>query len=168
MVNDAGLITRLMSHQVQEQCAFSKAPPGYEGSLAVDPMMLDCTHLFRALEAGGFELSNSQTNQNTLLHHLSSSMTESVIFLRELTGMVGRPYRPTIIEEISWRDLILAERQRQAARVPFREEVVKDEVTGVVSTMVVPDDWMEEDSESERGSFGDLDQGVVLDESPVE
>ena len=41
-------------------------------------------------------------------------------------------------------------------------------MTGVVSTMVVLEDQMEEDSESKRGSFGDPDQGVVLDESPVE
>ena len=44
------------------------------------------------------------------------------------------------------------------------EEVIEDEETGVVSTIEVPD-VMEED---ERGSFGDLDQGVVFDEFPVE
>ena len=160
-----------MSHQVQEQRTFSEAPPEYEGRLAVNPMMLNRTCLFRALEAGGFELSNSWTNQNVTLHHLGSSMTKSVIFLQELTAMVGRLYRPTIIKEVSWRGLILAERQRQAVQVLVREEVVKNEVTGVVSTMistvVVPEDWMEEDSENKRGSFSDLDQGVVLNESPT-
>ena len=110
-----------MSCQVQEQRASSEAPPEYEGRLAVDPMMLDRTHLFRALEAGGLELRSSQTNQNVVLHHLGSSMTESAIFLRELTAMVGRPYHPAIIEEISWRDLILAEHQRRAAQVPVRD-----------------------------------------------
>ena len=49
----------------------------------------------------------------------------------------------------------------------MHEEVVEDEETGVVLTMEVLDQ-MEEDSESERGSFGDPDQGVVLDESPLE
>ena len=51
---------------------------------------------------------------------------------------------------------------------PQWEEVVEDEVTGVVSTVVVLEDRMEEDSESERGSFGDPDQRVVLDKSPME
>ena len=41
---------------------------------------------------------------------------------------------------------------------------MEDEETGVVSTVEVLD-LMEED---ERGCFGDPDQGVVLDESPVE
>ena len=43
------------------------------------------------------------------------------------------------------------------------EEVVEDEETGMVSTIEVLD-LMEED---ERGSFGNPDQGVVLDESPA-
>ena len=41
-------------------------------------------------------------------------------------------------------------------------------MTGVISTMVIPEDRIDEDLESDRGSFGDPDQGVVLDESPVE
>ena len=45
------------------------------------------------------------------------------------------------------------------------EEVVEDKETSVISTIEVPDDLMEEE---ERGSFSDPDQGVVLDESPVE
>ena len=48
--------------------------------------------------------------------------------------------------------------------VVTHEEVVEDEETGVVSTVEVPD-LMEE---VKRGSFGDMDQGVVLDESPAE
>ena len=44
------------------------------------------------------------------------------------------------------------------------EEVVEDEETGMVSTIEVPD-LMEEDK---GGSHGDLDQGVVLNESPLE
>ena len=41
---------------------------------------------------------------------------------------------------------------------------MEDEETGVVSTVEVLD-LMEED---ERGSFGNADQGVDLNESPVE
>ena len=41
---------------------------------------------------------------------------------------------------------------------------MEDEETGVISSVEVPD-LMEED---ERGSFGNPDQGVVLDESPVD
>ena len=122
---------------MQEQCGSSKAPPKYKGQLTVDPMMLNCACLFRALKAGEFELSNSHTSQNIILHHLGSSMTKSAIFLQELMAMVGRLYHPTIIEEISWRDMILAECQHQAACVPVQEEVVEDEVTGVVSTVDV-------------------------------
>ena len=48
--------------------------------------------------------------------------------------------------------------------IATREEVVEDEETGVISTIEVPD-LMEEE---ERGSHGDPDQGVVLDESPIE
>ena len=48
--------------------------------------------------------------------------------------------------------------------IATREEVVEDEETSVVSTIEVLD-LMEED---ERGSHGDPDQGVVLNESPVE
>ena len=50
--------------------------------------------------------------------------------------------------------------------VGTRKEVVEDEAMGVVSTVEVPD-LMEEDS-NERGSFGDPDQGVDLDESLAE
>ena len=48
--------------------------------------------------------------------------------------------------------------------VTTHKEVVEDKETSVVSTIEVPD-LMEEE---ERGSFGDLDQGVVLGESPAE
>ena len=51
-----------------------------------------------------------------------------------------------------------------AHQVVATREVVEDVETGVVSTTEVLD-LMEED---ERGSFGDPDQGVVLDEPPVE
>lgn len=139
-----------MSCQVQEQHNSSEALLAYEGWLAVDPIMLNHTCLFRALESGGFELNNSCTNQNIILHHLGSSMTKSAIFLQELTGMVGRPYHPVIIKEISWRDLLLAECQCRAAWV--QEEVVKDEVTSVVSTVVIPEDRAEDEEMSGLGS----------------
>ena len=118
--------------------------------------------MFRALEAGAFELANTRMHQNVVLHHLGSSMTKSAIFLRELTAMVGRPYRVAVMEELSAGELVRAALAHQG--VTTREEVVEDEETGVVSTVEVPDS-MEEDK---RGSFGDPDQGVVLDKSPLE
>ena len=151
-----------MRPQVQEQPGCSKAPPEYEGRLALNPILLDCTCLFGALEAGAFELANTRMHQNVVLHHLGSSMTESVIFLWELTAMVGRPYWVAVMEELSSGELVRAALARQG--VATCEEVVEDEETGVVSTVEVLD-LMEED---ERGCFGDPDQGVVLDESPVE
>ena len=76
--------------------------------------------------------------------------------------MVGRPYRVGVLEELSPGDLGRAILARQG--IATREEVVEDEETGVISTIEVPDLAEEED----RGSHGDPDQGVVLDESPVE
>ena len=139
-----------------------QSSPEYEGRLALDPILLDRTCLFRALEAGAFKLANTRVHQNVVLHHLGSSMTESAIFLRELTAMVGRPYWVAMMEELSAGELVQVALARQG--VATREEVVEDEETGVVSTVEVPD-LMEEDK---RGSFGDPDQGVVLDESPIE
>lgn len=89
-----------------EQPACSEAPPEYKERLALDPILLDRAHLFRALEAGAFELSNSRMHQNMVLHHLSSSMTESATYLRELTTMVGRPYRVAVMEELSSGELV--------------------------------------------------------------
>ena len=152
-----------MRPHVQEQPGCSEAPPEYEGRLALDPILLDRTRLFGALEAGAFELANTRMHQNVVLHHLGSSMTESAIFLRELTAMVGRPYRVAVMEELSVGELVRAALAHQG--VVTCEEVVEDEETGVISTIEVPD-LMEE--EAERGSFGDPDQGVVLDESPPE
>ena len=65
------------------------------------------------------------------------------------------------MEELSAEELVQAALARQG--VTTHEEVVEDEETGMISSMEVPD-LMEED---ERGSHGDPDQGVVLDESPV-
>ena len=162
MVNNAGPIARLTSLQVQEQPGSFEAPPEYEGRLALDPILLDRARLFGALEAGTFKLSNTRMHQNVVLHHLGSSMTESAIFLRELTAMVGRPYWVAVMEELSSGELVRAVLARQGTATC--EEVVEDEETGIVSTIEVPD-LMEEDK---RGSFGDPDQGVVLNESPVE
>ena len=72
--------------------------------------------------------------------------------------MVGRPYRVAVMEELSPGKLTRAVLARQG--VATHEEVVEDKETSVVSTIEVPD-LMDED---ERGSFGDPDQGVVLDE----
>ena len=156
-----GLVASLIGPQIQEQPACSKPPPVYEGKLALDPILLDRARLFGALEAGAFELVNTRTHQNVVLHHLGASMTELAIFLRELTAMVERPYRIQPMEELSSGELVRALLAREG--VATREEVVEDEETGVISTIEVPD-LMEEE---ERGSHGDPDQGVVLDESPI-
>ena len=65
------------------------------------------------------------------------------------------------MEELSSGELVWAMLAHQGVATC---EVLEDEETGVVSTVEVPD-LMEED---ERRSFGNPDQGVVLDESPVE
>ena len=72
----------------------------------LDPTLLDRAHLFGALEAGAFKLANTRMHQNVVLHHLSPSMTESAIFLWELTAMVGRPYRVAVMEELSTGELV--------------------------------------------------------------
>ena len=92
-------------------------------------------------------------------------MTESAIFLRELTTMVGRPYQVAILEELSAGELHQSILAHQG--VAIQEEVVEDMESGVISMVEVPVDHMEEDSVSERRSFGDLNQGVVLDKSPI-
>ena len=68
----------------------------------------DC--LLTALETGRFELSNTQVNQNLVLHHLKHPMHTSMLFLKEACCMVGSPYRPADLQEISWRDLEMARR----------------------------------------------------------
>ena len=45
--------------------------------------------------------------------------------------------------------------------------MVEDTESRVISMVEVPVDHMEEDSVSEHRSFGDLNQGVVLDKSPI-
>ena len=116
-------------------------------------MLLDRAHLFGALEAGTFKVSNTQMHQNLILHHLGSTMTELVIFLRELTAMVGRPYQVSVMEELSMGELVQVALAHWG--VGTHKVVVEDKETGVVSSVEVPD-LMEEDS-NERGSFGDPD-----------
>ena len=106
MDKGVGLGTRLTSPQVQEQAANSSgAPLDYEGRIALDPTLLDVERLEAALETGGFKLSNSRVHQNLVLHHLGHSMHRSAILLHELCRMVGSPYRPANLLEISWQDL---------------------------------------------------------------
>ena len=153
-------MTRL---QVQEQVEGSSgAPLDYEGRIRLDPILLDVERLVIALETGVFELSNTRVHQNLLLHHISRSMARSAVLLWELCNMAGRAYHPADLLEISWRDLQWVEIQRRASpsqreEFPVREEVVEDEA-GVVSSVIVPtlapvpEDAMEEDSESTVGS----------------
>ena len=73
----------------------------YKGRLALDPILLDHACLFGVLEAGVFKLTNTRMHQKIVLYHLGSSMTESAIFLQELTAMVGRLYWVAVMEELS-------------------------------------------------------------------
>ena len=134
----------------------SGAPPGYEGRIGLDPILLDVERLVAALETGVFELSNMRVHQNLLLHHIGRSMARSAVLLRELCNMAGRAYRPADLLEISWRDLQWVEIQRRASpsqreELPVREEVIEDDA-GVISSVIVPtlepvvEDAMEEES----------------------
>ena len=162
MANAVGLGASLTRLQVQEQAADSSgAPLGYEGRIALDPILLDVERLVAALETGVFELSNMRVHQNLLLHHIGCSMAQSAVLLREFCNMAGRAYCPADLLEISWRDLQWVEIQRRASpsqreELPVREEVVEDDA-GVISSVVVPtlapvmEDAMEE-SDSTAGS----------------
>ena len=106
MGNGVGQDARLIDLQVQEQAEGSSgAPPDYEGRIVLDLTLLDVERLQTTLETGGFELSNSRVHQNLVLHHLSRSMHCSAILLRKVCCMVGNPYHPADLLEISWRDL---------------------------------------------------------------
>ena len=151
MDNDVGLVVRLIKLQVQEQVADSSGTPlDYEGRIALDLTLLDVERLQTALETGGFELANSRVHQNLVLHHLGRSMHCSVVLLHELCRMVGSPYRPANLHEISWRDLRWVEIQWRASLTLVQEEIVEDEA-GVVSSVIVPtlasvpEDAMEEE-----------------------
>ena len=145
---------------MQEQAEDSSGtPPGYEGRIALDPILLDVGRLVTALETGVFELSNTRVHQNLLLHHIGRGMAQSAILLREFCNMAGRAYRPTNLLEISWRDLQWVEIQRRSSlsqreELPVREEIVEDDA-GVVSSVIVPtlapvaEDAMEEESSVE-------------------
>ena len=115
MVNVAGLSTRLIGLLVQGQVVDSSGTPlDYEGRIVLDTILLDRVCLIAALETGVFELSNTWVHQNLVLHHLGSSMHGSAILLREICHMVGSPYRPADLQEISWQDLQWVEMARRA------------------------------------------------------
>ena len=142
MANVAGLVANLIVLQVQEQAEDSSgAPPGYEGRIALDTIMLDVERLVAALETGVFELRNTRVHQNLLLHHIGRSMACSAVLLRELCNMAGRVYRPTDLLEIHWGDLDGVEFRRtgplQRGGLPVREEVIEDD-DWVISSVIVP------------------------------
>ena len=139
MVNTLGLVARLILLQVQEQVADSSGdPPDYVGRIVLDPTLLDVGRLETALETGVFELANTWVHQNLVLHHLGTSMHRSAIFLREACHMVGSLYCLAELNKISWQDLQWAELPRESP-VLVQEGVVEDEVTRVVTTVVLPD-----------------------------
>ena len=129
------------------------APLDYVGRAALDLTLLDAGRLATALGTGGFKLSNTRVHQNLVLYHLGSSMHCSTIFLREASHMVGSPFRPTELQEISWGDLQWAELQCSVDVPVVREEVVEDEVTRVVTTVVLPNQ-AESSNEGSEGSPG--------------
>ena len=145
---------------MQEQAEDSSgAPPGYEGRVKLDPILLDAERLVAALETGVFELSNMRVHQNLLLHHIGRSMARSAVLLCELCNMAGRAYRPADLLEISWRDLQWVEIQRRASpsqrkELPVREEVVEGDA-GVISSVIVPTlEPVEEDAMEDESSTG--------------
>ena len=163
MANVAGLARNLTRLQVQEQADDSSGtPPGYEGRIGLDPILLDVERLVIALETGVFELSNTRVHQNLLLHHIGRSMARSTVLLRELCNMAGRAYRPADLLEISWRDLQWVEIQQrgspsQREELPVREEVVEDDA-GVISPVIVPTlEPVAEDAMEEESSTGSPD-----------
>ena len=148
---------------MQEQAEGSSgAPPGYEGRITLDPILLDVERLVAALETGGFELTNTRVHQSLLLHHIGRSMGQSAILLREFCNMAGRAYRPANLLEISWRDLQWVEIQRcsspsQREQLPVQEEVVEDDA-GVISSVIIPTlEPVAEDAMEEESSVGSLD-----------
>ena len=154
MVSVVGRVARLTRLKVQEQAADSSGdPPDYEGRIALDPTLLDVERLESALETGVFKLSNSRVHQNLVLHHLSRSMRRSAVLLQELCRMVGSPYRPADLQEISWRDLQWVELERQVGRIPVWEEIVEDD-NGVISSVVVPTSVPGVDEEGESSEEG--------------
>ena len=155
MGNAVGLVARLIKLQVQEQADDSSGtPPDYKGRIVLDPTLLDVARLEAALETGVFELSNSWVHQNLVLHHLGRSMRRSAVLLQGLCRMVGSPYRPADLQEISWRDLQWVEIEREAGRIPVREEIVEDDA-GVPSSVIVPTlaSVPEDAMESEEGGL---------------
>ena len=163
MANVAGHAGKLTRLQVQEQAEDSSgAPPGYEGRIGLDPILLDVERLVAALETGVFELSNTRVHQNLLLHHISRSMARSAVLLHKLCNMAGRAYRPADLLEISWRDLQWVELQRRASpsqreELPVREEVVEGD-DGVISSVIVPTlESVAEDAMEEESSVGSPD-----------
>ena len=145
--------TKLTWLQVQEQADTSSGtPPDYEGRITVNPILLDMGRLVEALETGGFKLMNTRVHQNLVLHHLRSSMHCSAILLCEACHMVGSPFRLAALQEISWRDLQWMEVEQRGSPVPVWEEVVEDEVTGVVTNIVLPD-WAESSNEGSEESM---------------
>ena len=118
---------------MQEQAAdTSGAPPGYEGRIELDPILLDVERLVAALETGVFELSNTRVHQNLLLHHIGRNIAQSAVLLHEFCNMAGRANHPADLLEISWRNLQWVKLQRRASpsqreELPVREEVVEDD-----------------------------------------
>ena len=106
MVKGVGLLARLNVPKVPEPAVGSSSdPPAYEGRIALDPILLDRALLCTRLEAGGFELTFNRVISNLIFHHLVGSLHEMALLIREVTAMVGRPFRPVSGSEMTLADL---------------------------------------------------------------
>ena len=70
--------------------------------------------------------------------------------------MVGSPYCPADLQEISWQDLQWVELERQVGQIPVREEIVEDD-SGVLSLVIVPTPMLVVDEEGESNEVGSND-----------
>jgi hypothetical protein len=134
VVNDVGRLARLNIPKGPEPAVGSSSEPlAYEGRIALDPILLDRGLLCARLETGGFNLTFNRVNSNLVFHHLAGALHEMALLIREVTAMVGRPFRPVSGSEMNLADLMFAGEP--------------------ASTLI---DHTED--EAERGSHGDPDQ----------
>ena len=67
--------------------------------------------------------------------------------------MVGSPYCPANLQEISWQDLQWVEIEQQAGRILVWEEIIEDD-TRMITSVVIPTPAPAVDESSESGEEG--------------
>jgi hypothetical protein len=136
-----GPLARLSILKVSEQAeGSSNDPPAYKGRITLNPILLNHVLLCTQLEIGGFKLTNSWVHQNLVWHHMAGALCETAVLLKEAMCMVGRPYRPADLGEVSLGDLQWLEMARAEEPVQMEDEV-------------------------EHGSYGDPDQADISEEA---